>query len=91
MEYGPLDAKLDNALMSVLCYFPCQEARNLASDARLEPHDIRTLVQRIVTLLDEYDWGDVRSREVLRAYLPARKPVARRRKPVARRVKRKEA
>jgi len=85
-----LTSRLDNALMSVLCYFPCQEARGLASDARLEPPNTRALVRRIVKLLDERDWGVVRTREVLRAYLAEGKPVARRvkRKPVARRVRR---
>ena len=62
----------------------------MASDARLESPNTRALVQRIVELLDERDWGDVRTREVLRAYLAEGKPVARRvkRKPVARRVRR---
>ena len=90
-----MDLALDNALMNVLCYFapPCQaasqEARGLASDARLEPPGMRTLVRRIVILLDEYDWNDVRSREVLRVWLKECKPVTRRakKKPMPRRIR----
>ena len=73
---------LATALLNVLMYFPCQEARELASRMIAGRRAPRDELRRVLALIDREDWHNVQATEVLRKYA--------REKPVARRVTRRE-
>jgi hypothetical protein len=84
-----MNARLTTALLNVLSYFPCQEAREIASTALAEKRAREEDLRRVLVLINREGWRNEQATAMLRAEVG--KTMAKRKKPVARRVKRREA
>lgn len=82
-----MHADLSTALLNVLMYFPCQEARGLASEMLAYRNVTQYKLLRIVLLAEQEDWHNTQVIEILRKHAEI---VSARKKPVARRVTRKD-